>query len=68
MIANHTVAPFDAPLSSVEIATRQKGPPSVTVKVYHQDPDEAATEALRLYADVVANVQRYIEAAAADSE
>jgi hypothetical protein len=51
-MADHTVVSNEQPLSSVEIATRQKGPPAVTVKVYHADPDVAAAEALRIYAEV----------------
>lgn len=51
-MADHTVISNDQPLSSVEIATRQKGPPSVTVKVYHVDPEVAASEALRIYTDI----------------
>jgi DNA gyrase inhibitor GyrI len=51
-MADKTVVTNEQPLSSVEIATRQKGPPSVTVKVYHADPDIAAQEALRIYEEV----------------
>jgi hypothetical protein len=51
-MADHTVISNEQPLSSVEIATRQKGPPAVTVKVYHVDPEVAAREALRIYEGV----------------
>jgi hypothetical protein len=51
-MADHTVISNDQPLSSVEIATRQKGPPAVVVKVYSVDPDVAAAEALRIYDEV----------------
>ena len=37
--------------ASVEIGSRQKGPPAVNVKVYHQDPATALEIALKLYAD-----------------
>ena len=49
----HTVSTSDAPLSSCEISSRVKGPPSVTVKVYHADPDKAASEAIRIYGETV---------------
>jgi hypothetical protein len=51
-MADHTVVSNEQPLSSVEIATRQKGPPAVTVKVYHADPSAAALEALKIYEEV----------------
>jgi hypothetical protein len=51
-MTDHTVVSNEQPLSSVEIATRQKGPPSVTVKVYHADPSAAALEALKIYEEV----------------
>lgn len=51
-MADKTVVTNEQPLSSVEIATRQKGPPAVVVKVYHADPDIAAHEALRIYEEV----------------
>jgi hypothetical protein len=56
-MTDHTVVSNDQPLSSVEIATRQKGPPAVVVKVYHADPDVAAAEAMRIYAEVFLTVQ-----------
>jgi DNA gyrase inhibitor GyrI len=60
-MADKTVVTNEQPLSSVEIATRQKGPPSVTVKVYHADPDTAAQEALRIYTEIfLTGVDRFV--------
>jgi len=53
------VSTNEQPQSSVEISSRVKGPPAVTVKVYHEDPEMAMEEALRLYADVVDQVAHY---------
>ena len=58
MAESHVVA-NDHPLSSVEIASRVKGSPAVTVKVYHALPDVAAEEALRIYAETINAVARY---------
>lgn len=43
-----------ASLSSVQIESRQKGPPAITVKVYDAIPGEAARKARALYDDLVA--------------
>jgi len=48
-VAEHSTITAPSPASSVEIATDSKGVPKPTVKVYHEDPDEAARTALRLY-------------------
>jgi hypothetical protein len=50
-----SVAVFEAPapMSSVEIAGRQKGPPAVTVKSYGASIDDAARDAIRVYNEVV---------------
>jgi hypothetical protein len=37
----------------VEIATDSKGNPEPTVKVYHDDPDEAAAEAVWIYQEIL---------------
>ena len=42
-----TITPDQA--SSVEIATDSKGTPKLTVKIYHEQPEEAARQALDLY-------------------
>ncbi len=44
-----TVRIEPAPASSVEIATDAKGQPTPTIKVYHEDPQQALTVALELY-------------------
>jgi hypothetical protein len=46
-----TTAP--APSLSVEIATDSKGQVKPTVKIYHEDPQAAAIEAVRLYKQVL---------------
>ena len=50
-----TVTVDAAPLSSVQIEGRSKGPPAVTVKVYHADPAVAAARAIELYGLVTAH-------------
>lgn len=58
-MSEHTVQTSDQPLSSVEIASRAKGVPAITVKVYAVDPDDALSEALRLYDIAITGVERY---------
>ena len=58
-MSEHTVATNDVPLSSVEISTRVKGPPAVTVKVYHQNPNVAREEAVRIYAETTIALSHY---------
>lgn len=48
--------------SSVKLEGRAKGPPSVTVHIYNVDPEEAASQAIRLWFDTSAQVaERYTE-------
>jgi hypothetical protein len=49
-----TIAP--APYSSVEIAMDSKGVAKPVVKVYHEDANEAASQALALYRKLVAEL------------
>lgn len=51
---NLTVTESPAPMSSVQIEGRAKGPPAVTVKVYAADPAEALAAATTLYDQAVA--------------
>jgi hypothetical protein len=51
-MADHTVVSNDQPLSSVEIATRQKGPPVGDRQGVSRRPGGAAREALRIYEGV----------------
>jgi hypothetical protein len=46
------------PASSVEISTNSKGFPQVTVKVYREDPEEAAQDALALYRRLTAALEQ----------
>ncbi len=48
-VVERTVRVEPAPASSVEIATDSKGQPKPTVKVYHEDPQQAFAVALELY-------------------
>jgi hypothetical protein len=50
------VAP--APYSSVEIALDSKGVAKPVVKVYHEDANEAASQALALYRKLVTELQQ----------
>lgn len=43
-----------SPVSSVEIASRQKGEPAITVKSYHADIEVARDMAVRIYNETVA--------------
>lgn len=47
-----------APLSSVQIEGRAKGPPAITVKVYDADPERALALATALYDEAVAYYQQ----------
>lgn len=44
-----TITESPAPMSSVQIEGRAKGPPAVTVKSYSASIDDAASEAMRIY-------------------
>ena len=52
-VIERAVTQTPMPASSVEIATDSKGNPKPTVKVYHDDPDEAAAEAVRIYQEIL---------------
>jgi hypothetical protein len=49
-VVGHTTTAIPGQESSVEITTDSKGLAKLSVKVYHEDPAQALTEALRLYA------------------
>jgi hypothetical protein len=57
-MADVTVVQSQAPMSSVQIEGRAKGPPAITVKVYAENVAEAA-EAARLKYDEL--VERYAQ-------
>lgn len=50
---NLTVTESPTPQSSVQIEGRAKGPPAITVKIYHADPAEAARLAREQYDGLV---------------
>lgn len=56
--ASTTILAPQAPQSSVELVQGAKGDTRVTVKVYSDDPDEAARQATSLYDSLVARYAR----------
>ncbi len=44
------------PASSVELVTGAKGQIQPKVKIYHEDPDQAARIAIRIYLDLVEQI------------
>lgn len=56
-VIERAVTQTPMPASSVEIATDSKGNPKPTVKVYHDDPQEAKRLACRLYAEIIEALQ-----------
>lgn len=48
-MSDATILTNPAPLSSVRLESRAKGPPTIEIKVYAASAQEAADEATRLY-------------------
>lgn len=57
-VIERAVTTTPLPASSVEIATDSKGNPKPTVKVYHEDPEEASRQAHQLYTKLVERLQQ----------
>ena len=59
-VSMNEIQPFTAttPISSVEITENAKGEARVTVKVYNEDVQAAAVDALIIYRDLVASLAR----------